>query len=487
MSDRQAIYDHIDTNLDAHIAAIQSIVRQPSVSLEKLGMHECAAALVESMKSAGCTEAEVVDVGDDYPGVWAAMDFGRPTTLFIYGHYDTRPVGTEPWTHPPFSGEAIPFGGYPKVVFGRGAAAQKGPLQAWLNAISSIIATTGELPVNVIYLIEGAELLGSANYGKLVERYRDRLAKASALFGPKTAQDSSGGISMTLGYKGLIYIELTASTAATGLGPQGGAVHSATAVVADNPVWRLVHAMASMTDPTGREIRIPELAAVMAPLKPIESWEQPVLAAMRAGAAGKDANSVIPGLAPGFPVRRFKEDLPTEDLLERYMYGASFNISGLRSGYTGPGTKSFLLPDSATATCDIRVISETPADEIIAMVRRHLDSQGFSDIGIKVMAAYDWYQSSIESVLLKAALATLDDYDCPRTIWPVQGFGGPWAHYAKVLGIPSLQGGGPLFGARMATSDEFLVVEGDGKVAGLATIERFYVDLLYRFASMQGG
>ncbi|HEV7258662.1 MAG TPA: M20/M25/M40 family metallo-hydrolase [Bosea sp. (in: a-proteobacteria)] len=486
MSDRQAIYDHIDANLDAHVAAIQSIVRQPSVSLEKLGMRECAAVLVESMKAAGCTEAEVVDVGDDYPGVWAAMDFGKPTTLFIYGHYDVRPVGTEAWTHAPFSGEAIPFGGFPKVVFGRGAAAQKGPLQAWLNAMSSIIATTGELPVNIAYLIEGAELLGSANYGKLVERYRDRLAKASALYGPKTAQDASGAISMTLGYKGLIYIELTASTAATGLGPQGGSVHSATAVVADNPVWRLLHAMATMTDASGREIRIPELAAVMAPLKPIEPWERPVLDAMRASAAGKDANGVIPGLLPNFPVRQFKEEMSTEDLLERYMYGASFNISGLRSGYTGPGSKSFLLPDSATATCDIRVISEVPADEIIAMVRRHLDGQGFTDIAIKVLAAYDWYQSSIESNLLQATLKTLDDYGCPRTIWPVQGFGGPWAHYAKVFDIPSLQGGGPLHGARMATSDEFLVVEGDGKVAGLATTERFYVDLLYRFAALQG-
>lgn len=483
MTDRDTIYAHIEQNIEAHIANIQRLVRQPSVSLEKLGLHECAQILVENMLAAGFTEASVVDVGDDYPGVWASINCGKPTTLFCYGHYDVRPVGVEAWSHPPFSGEAIAFGGFPRVILGRGAAAQKGPLQAWINAMSSILATQGELPVNLVFLIEGAELLGSPNYGKLVERYHDRLAKASALYGPKTAQDGAGAVSLTLGYKGLIYIEFTSSTEASGLGPQGGAVHSATSVVVDNPVWRLIQAMASMTDPTGRIITIPELSAVMAQEKPIEDWERPLLDAMRDSVAGKDPNGFIPGLAPQFPVKTFKQDAAPEDLLQRYMYGASFNVSGLRSGYTGPGTKSFLLPHTATATCDIRVISDVPANAIIAMIRRHLDAGGFADVGIRVMSAYDWNQTSIDSSLLQATLKMLDQYGCPATIWPVQGFGGPWAHFAKAFAIPSLQGGSPGHGARMATSDEFLVVEGQGKVAGLAEIERYYVDLLYAFAA----
>ncbi len=482
MSDCSAVHAHIDAHIDDHIANIQRLVQQPSVSLEKTGLRECAALLVSNMLAAGFTEAEIVDVGDDYPGVWGAVDCGKPATMLIYGHYDVRPVGAEPWTHPAFSGEAIAFGGFPKVVLGRGAAAQKGPLQAWINAVSSILAVDGELPVNLIFLIEGAELLGSPNYGKLVERYRGRLAKASALYGPKTAQDAGGGVSMTLGYKGLIYFEFLASTQNSGIGPQGGAVHSATSVVVDNPVWRLLHALASMTDATGRTVVIPELAAIMAQEKPIEDWERPLLDAMRASVVGKDPNSFIPGLVPQFPVETFKEAMSPADLLQRYMYGGSFNVSGLRSGYTGPGTKSFLLPDTATATCDLRVISEVGADEIIAMIRRHLDASGFPDIAIRVMAAYDWYQTSVEASLIRAALEMLDAYGIKSTIWPVQGFGGPWAHYAKVLGIPSLQGGSPGHGARMATSDEYLVVEGDGKVAGLATIERYYVDLIQAFA-----
>jgi acetylornithine deacetylase/succinyl-diaminopimelate desuccinylase-like protein len=485
MTGHDAVYAHIEQNLDAHIANIQRLVRQPSVSLEKTGLRECAQVLVENMLAAGFTKAEIVDVGDDYPGVFASVDCGKPVTLLCYGHYDVRPVGAEPWTHDPFSGEAVAFGGFPKVIMGRGAAAQKGPLQAWINAMSSILATQGQLPVNLVFLIEGAELLGSPNYGKLVEAHRDHIAKASALYGPKTAQDGAGVVSMTLGYKGLIYLEFTAGTDVSALGPQGGAVHSATSVVVDNPVWRLIQAMASMTDPTGRKITIPELAAIMEQQKPIEDWERPLLDAMRASVAGKDPNGFIPGLAPQFPVKTFKQELSSEDLLQRYMYGASFNISGLRSGYTGPGTKSFLLPHTATATCDLRVISDVPAQEIIAIIRRHLDANGFPDIGMTVMSAYDWNQTTIDSTLLQATMKTLEQNRCRHTIWPVQGFGGPWAHFAKVFGIPSLQGGSPGHGARMATSDEFLVIEGKGDVAGLAALERYYVDLLYAYADAE--
>lgn len=142
MTGRQAIYDHIDRNLDAHIESIQRLVRQPSVSLEKRGLRECAQVLVENMLAAGFTEASIVDVGDDFPGVWASVDCGKPATLLCYGHYDVRPVGVEPWSHPPFSGELIPFSGFPKVILGRGAAAQKGPLQAWINAVTAPRSTS---------------------------------------------------------------------------------------------------------------------------------------------------------------------------------------------------------------------------------------------------------------------------------------------------------------------------------------------------------
>jgi acetylornithine deacetylase/succinyl-diaminopimelate desuccinylase-like protein len=195
---------------------------------------------------------------------------------------------------------------------------------------------------------------------------------------------------------------------------------------------------------------------------------------------------VIPGLSPQFPVHRFKGDLAGEALAKRYLYGPAMNVSSLRSGYTGPGTKSFLLPDMARATIDLRVISSVTATDIVRMIRKHLDGVGFPDVALEVHAAYDWYQTPLDDPFIRAATETLGQHGYAHRAWPIQAYGGPWAHFGKVLGVPSLQGGAPGFGARAATSDEFFVLKGKDKIAGLVELENYYVDFLRHSAEALG-
>ncbi len=486
MTDTRRVHRHIDEHLEDHVARIRDLVRQPSVSLERTGIADCATLLARHFAAAGCDEATVVDVGDEFPGVWASLRRGKPKTMLVYGHYDVRPVGTETWTHPPFAAELLPFAGHARAIVGRGVAAPKGPLQAFVNAVASMNVAGDGPPVDLVFLIEGAELLGSPNYHKLVEARRASLDGVSALYWPRAGQDAAGTVAVALGYKGLVVLEFTAGAASGGRGPQGGPVHSATAAIVDNPAWRLFHAMASLTDPSGREIRVPELASAMAFAKPIEPWERTLFDALRAKAEGKDPNAVVPGLSPQTPVREFREALATPELVERWMYGPSMNVSGIRAGYTGPGTKSFLLPHEAVATCDLRVIADVPALELVAMIRRHLDAQDFADVRVEAVGAHDWQQTPLDSPLVQAALATLEHGGHATSIWPMQAYGGPWAHVARQFGIPSLQGAAPGLGARVATSDEFLVVDGSGKIAGLAALEKHYVDFLHAWAAMDG-
>jgi acetylornithine deacetylase/succinyl-diaminopimelate desuccinylase-like protein len=170
--------------------------------------------------------------------------------------------------------------------------------------------------------------------------------------------------------------------------------------------------------------------------------------------------------------------------LEEYLYAPSVNISGLRSGYIGPGSKSFLLPHSAVATMDIRMITDLDAQEILHRLRTHLDRGGFQDIRLHVYGAYNWGQTDPHADVVQATLKTLEAYGYPAVIWPMVAFGGPWAHVPKGLGIPALRNSGLGYGDRAATSNEFYVVEGDGKVPGLAETERFCVDLLYNYAEI---
>ncbi|HSB67816.1 MAG TPA: peptidase M20, partial [Candidatus Methylomirabilis sp.] len=103
--DRDAISRYIETHLDEHVRKIQALVRQPSVSLERQGLTECAELVRRHLAELGCQETALIDVGDGYPGVWARLDSGAAKTILYYSHYDVRPVGPEPWDWPPFGAE----------------------------------------------------------------------------------------------------------------------------------------------------------------------------------------------------------------------------------------------------------------------------------------------------------------------------------------------------------------------------------------------
>lgn len=116
----------------------------------------------------------------------------------------------------------------------RGATNQKGPERAFLNAVESILKTKRTLPVNLIVAAEGEEELGSPNYPQVVEKYEARLKQADGVFFPLNAQDSTGGVSLPLGVKGVLSIELEATGGPHG-GPTRAEIHSSLKAVVDAP------------------------------------------------------------------------------------------------------------------------------------------------------------------------------------------------------------------------------------------------------------
>jgi acetylornithine deacetylase/succinyl-diaminopimelate desuccinylase-like protein len=247
---RQAIHDYIDEHLDEHIAHIQRWVRQKSVSWDNLGVADCAALVADSYRQLGCQEVELIE-GKYYPGVWAFYDAGAPLTVHNYCMFDTRTVRQEDWAGDPWSGDIVSQGAFPTVLMGRGSMGAKGPYVAWLNALASIIAVEGKLPINIMFLAEGEEILGSPSYQDFVHRYRHRLAQVDASFCPSSTQGPTGAVSIGLGLKGMVVVELTASGASWGFGPKR-TVHSAAGALVDSPPFRLAAALATLVDAEGR-------------------------------------------------------------------------------------------------------------------------------------------------------------------------------------------------------------------------------------------
>ena len=477
---RDAIHRHIDAHLEEHIEHVQRWVRQPSVSWDGgRGVRECAALVAESYRALGCTEVEILE-GRFHPGVWAVYDVGAPVTLHSYCMFDTRPASPAGWSHEPWSAALVARPPYPRVLVGRGAFSAKGPYVAFLNALASIIAVEGRLPVNVLFLAEGEEIMGSPTYRAFVDRYRDRLRTAQLSHCVTGAQNARGTVSVGLGLKGMVVLELTATGKAWGRGP-ASTVHSSAAPLVDSPPFRLAQALATLTEPDGGGCRVDGLAEAWVYRKPLPPEEQRLLDALAHQHAGRDWREVLPlGGPANVPLVRGGVDGRAP--LINFLYGPSLNVAGLRAGFLGPGTGTipFVVPHAATAMLDLRLVVELSPDEIVARIRRHLDARGFHDVELTVYSAFGHAQTPPDHPAVRAVLDTLAAWRVDAELWPIQAAGGPWTAVPNACGVPMVRGGA--IGGGGGVVDEYLVIDGDGRVAGLGDAEKFHVDLLDRLA-----
>jgi acetylornithine deacetylase/succinyl-diaminopimelate desuccinylase-like protein len=472
-TDRSKIYAHIDANLPRHIERIQEYIRQPSVSAENRGIKECAELTRRYLAEAGCTETALIPT-PGHPAVWGWLDAGSRKTLAVYWMYDVQPVNESEWTTPPFEARLVPANGWgpdAKMIRGRGAANQKGPERAFLNALESIRAVNGKLPVNLMFVCEGEEELGSPNLPLVVSRYRQRLARADGVLFPFLNLGRDGRASFSLGNKGIVYMELEARGGPQG-GPKNAEIHSSQKAQVDSPVWRLVQALASMTDPSGNVIRIEQFrSAIRKPTaREIELFERYL--------PGYDADAVM--RAAG--IDRFADSADKREALRRLWFEPSLNIDGVWAGYTGPGTKT-ILPHKAAAKIDFRLVPDQSAAEIAKLVRKHLDGHGFTDVRVNWWNGYDPSQSDPDSPPVRAALDVCRARGVPVQVALRLAGSAPHYLFTRDLKLPLLSFGlGSGGGAH--SRDEFLVVEASEPARDLAFCEKSFVDLLYRFAEI---
>jgi acetylornithine deacetylase/succinyl-diaminopimelate desuccinylase-like protein len=483
--DLEPVYAAIDRQLEGTTELLRAYLRQPSISIDSVGLEQCAQLLADRYRELGCSEVEVVETGGA-PAVWAYFDAGAPLTIVNYDMYDVRPVGDEStWRHPPFEAVVEDGEGFPRVVYGRGACVPKGPSTAWYGALRAIVSVAGTLPVNIAFLAEGDEILGSPGYGALVERYRERLRGIDGCLYLRATQNLEGELPLVLGYKGLLTIELEASGRSWGRGPVEAPAHSATKPIVDSPAWRLVHALGALTRPGTDRPAIDELEGLFLEDAPALAEDEALIGALLERFQGSTWDEAIPGLA-GAGIMRFADDLEGEPVLRRYLYGSTFNIQGLAAGYTGPGTRTFTIPERASALLDARLITRLPPARVVELVRSCLEHAGYGDVEVRAKGGYPSSRTSLRAPLVQSFLRALEAIGGRPVIWPYQGFGGPWSLFATEFGAPIVFATGPGYGGGVGAQDEFFVLDGGGRVPGLREIQRFCVHLLFDFAASEG-
>lgn len=466
-------YERVDRDLRKHISATRRLLMQPSSSQEGIGIQECAELVAKMYESAGCDKVEIVKTKGN-PIVYGECKGEGERTLLGYFMYDTMPYNEPGWEHPPMKARIVEKrlpAGKVKVIVNRGADNTKGPMAAFLNAVEACTKSVGRPPVNLILVAEGEEELGSPNLPAYVRKEKRRLSRADACYFPYFAQDSDGRSNLYLGVKGVVYFELECSGKSWGRGPQEFAIHSANKAWVDSPVWRLIHALKTMTSDDGNTVLIDGFYDDVAP--PSDEDERII---------SETARSFDPKTArEAMKVGRFI--LPDEDkegLIRQYTYSSTLNIDGIWAGWTEKGSKT-ILPHKATCKMDIRLVPNQRKENMMPLVRRHLDKHGYSDIKMtEVDTGYDWCRCSVKERVVQAMIRSLEAFAERPTIWPTSGGSVPFYVFNRTLGLPFTMGG--LGHSDLAHSpNEYMVVEGNKKIPGLAQVEKFMICFMHEF------
>ena len=466
------IHDLIASQKEAHIARVQADLRQPSVSSWNMGITEMADRMVASFRELGCKEAELVKT-DGFPGVWAFYDAGAPKTIVVYMMYDTQPFVKERWSKDPLAAERVPMGDFREVILARGAVNSKGPNRFFLNACQSIIEVNGKLPVNVMFTCDGEEEQGSPHFHQVLAPYRDRLKRANALLDAGPAQQPDGSVSMTLGNKGILEFELEAAGELWGRGPQKMPIHSSRKAILDSPVWRLVDALRSMYDPAQNKILIDGFYDAIRP-------------------PNEEELRLMDALIRKFPDRLFASErenvkalmndwTPAEAAM-RLTFDTTMNIDGIWGGYTGPGSAT-ILPERAAAKIDCRLVPNQEIAKQQELVLDHLKRKGFSDLRFTLIGGgMEWSQTSASEPVVQAVLSVYKNAGIEPMVWPRSAGSSPQYEYTRKLGLPAA-GGGLGHGGRAHSDDEYIVIEGNDRVAGIVKAEQAIVDVLFAYAA----
>src|SRR5262252_2657721 len=217
----QPIWAQIDKRHDETVRRLQQWIRQPSIAAENRGMTEGCDLTMQMLREAGFAQVTKVPT-DGQPGIFAVLDAGAPRTLGVYFMYDVKQVDPAEWSSPPFEAALVDKPGVGKVLVGRGAVNQKGPEASFLGALHAIRSTGRKPPVNLVLVAEGEEEIASPHFPQIVRRPEvlAALRRCHGIFMPSAEQDLNGMVTMTLGAKGVVELELVSSGERWGRGPR---------------------------------------------------------------------------------------------------------------------------------------------------------------------------------------------------------------------------------------------------------------------------
>jgi acetylornithine deacetylase/succinyl-diaminopimelate desuccinylase-like protein len=472
-ADIATIRPHIEKRHDESVQRLQEWIRQPSIAAENRGMNEGCELTMRLLRDAGFSSVSKVPT-DGQPGIFATLDAGAPRTLGLYFMYDVKQADPAEWSSPPFDAALVDKPGLGKVLMGRGAVNQKGPEGTFFAALHAFRNANKKLPVNLVFVAEGEEEIGSPHFPQIVRHPEvlGALKKCTGIYMPFAAQDLGGEVTVYLGAKGVVELELVSSGEKWGRGPKRD-IHSSNKARLDSPAWHLVEALATLVSSDGND---PAIEGFAAKARPISDSEKKMV-----GEAARRLSEASAKKQMG--VEHWVHDVSWQEALELLVSRPTVNIEGLVGGYTGPGGKT-ILPGRAVAKIDMRLVPDMTAAEALAALKAHLAKRGFGDIEVHMTGGYDPNSTALDSGLIQASLRVyrrnqIDPVVMPRLAgsWPGYVFTGDPLH------LPAGHFGLGHGNGAHAPDEYYLIESANPKVQGMDGAAASHVEYLYELAA----
>jgi acetylornithine deacetylase/succinyl-diaminopimelate desuccinylase-like protein len=412
------VIDFVNVNRDRYLEELKTLLAIPSISAlpqHAPDVRRCAEWCADEMRRIGLQNVRLIETAGNpvVYGDWLNAP-GAPTVLF-YGHYDVQPVDPlELWESPPF--EATIRDG---EIYARGSADDKGQVFMHFKAVEAHIKQNGRLPVNIKFMIEGEEEVGSAHLDDFVRSHKSDLA-ADVVVISDSPMFARGVPSMCYGLRGLVYFQIDLRGSSTDLhsGSFGGAVA--------NPAMVLAQMLTQMKDRGGR-VKIPGFYDDVVPLTDEErkAWE------------------TLP-----FNEKKYKKDFGIPKVfgesgystLERTWARPTFEVNGLLSGFTGEGAKT-VLPAVAMAKVSMRLVPNQDPDKIAPLFESYVKELAPKTVDVKVTRMHGGkpWMTSYDNVYVQAAARAIERGFGQKPVLTREGGSIPVVStFQEELGVPSV-------------------------------------------------
>lgn len=389
---------YVDRHARTFTERLQALCRMPSVAARGTGMRVMADSVAQLMQRSGAGTRPFT-MGSGYPVIYGECGASNHKYL-VYGHYDVAPVGhLTDWTYGPFAAAIVD-----DKLYARGASNSKGDLVARLAAVEAYQKTFGKLPVCLRFVVEGEDGLGSPSLRRFVAEHGEMLTAEGCIW-DEGYKDTNERPVISLGFKGISFVELHVHGARTDL-------HSKWGAIVPNPAWRLVQALSTIVSPKG-VITIDGFSSHITPIS-IEDTESLKTVVLDETALKRE-----------FRIGHWLRGLTGRALAKEHIFGATCTICGIHTGHTEAGPKT-VLPSTAMARLDFRLVPDLTSEIVLKLLHDHLKVRGFQDVEIIELASSPFAKSSVNSTVARAAIDAAEEvYNAPPVVYPLDPSSGP--------------------------------------------------------------